>query len=156
MPSSPDQTDPTTAPRRTGLRGFLLATLGVGLAAGFLTFIVTVSISPLSDWTQEVGACPGAERVVRDVSSGGTAPRPGAPTGNPATNPRGATTVFTLECTYPDEVRLIGNDEAVLKGFLVGFGIGFLPAALLYALWRGGGRLRGRDEHAPSPREAGA
>jgi hypothetical protein len=143
MPSSSDQRDPAAPPRRGGARRFLLATLAVGLAVGFFTWILTVSIAPLSHWAQETGACFGADRIERDVSSGGTAPRPGAPTGNPATNPRGATTVFTLACTYPDEVRLVGNDEAVIKGFLVGFGIGFVPGALLYGLWRWARCVRG-------------
>jgi hypothetical protein len=148
MPSSPDQRESAAAAGRGGGRRFLLATLAVGLAVGFFTWILTVSIAPLSHWAQETGACFGADRIERDVSSGGTAPRPGAPTGNPATNPRGATTVFTLACTYPDEVRLVGNDEAVIKGFLVGFGIGFVPGALLYGLWRGVSRRRGEKRSA--------
>jgi hypothetical protein len=40
-----------------------------------------------------------------------------------------STTTFTLACRSGGEIRYVENDEAVLKGFLVSFLIGGVPAA---------------------------
>lgn len=42
------------------------------------------------------------------------------------------TTVFTLRCTKGDDVKLVENDEAVLRGFAVAFLLGAVPGAALY------------------------
>jgi hypothetical protein len=102
-------------------------TLLVAFLAGFLTWTITVSIAPWREWTQELGACRGADTIERRESAGGDVR---GPTGSNPTS----TTVFELRCTYDDgeRVELVGNDEATLLGFLVGFLIGFVPAAVLY------------------------
>jgi hypothetical protein len=106
-------------------RGIAFRTLAIAFAAGFLTWVVFLSIGPLARWTQEVGSCRGADRIERDVRSGGDVRRNGRDVG---------TTVFELRCTYEDgeRVELVGNDEAVLRGMLVGFLLGAVPAAVLY------------------------
>jgi energy-converting hydrogenase Eha subunit B len=100
-------------------------TVGVAIAVGFLTWVVFLSISPLAHWTQEVGSCRGADKIERDVRDGGDVRSGGRSVG---------TTVFELRCSYDngERVELIGNDEAVLRGMLVGFLIGAVPAAALY------------------------
>ena len=107
------------------MRRALLATLGVAFLCGFLTWTTTVSITPLREWTQEVGACRGAERIERDVRSGGDVRQGGRSV---------STTVFELRCTYDDgeRVELVGNDEATLRGFAVGFLLGAVPGGILY------------------------
>ena len=101
----------------------LVRALVWGFLLGFLTWTTCVSITPLREWTQEVGACRGAERIERDVRDGGDVRSNGRSVG---------TTVFTLRCTYAeDDVRLVENDEAVLKGFAAAFLIGFVPGALI-------------------------
>ena len=113
------------------LRGPIARTLLVAFVCGFLTFTLFVSISPLSHWTQEIGSCPGADRIERDVRDGGDVRSPGA--GGSTTV---GTTVFTLRCIDGDEVKLVENDEAVLRGFAVAFLLGALPGGLIYALRR--------------------
>jgi hypothetical protein len=106
----------------------LVFTLIVAVACGLIALTVCVSIPPLSDWTQELGSCRGYDRVERDVRSGGDVQTRGP--GN-STSTVG-TTVFTLRCTKGDEVKLVENDEAVLRGFAVAFLIGAIPGAALY------------------------
>jgi hypothetical protein len=118
--------------------------LGWAVGLGFVTLIVCVSISPLSDWTQEVGSCLNADAVERDVqASSALGPVPGSKN---ATQEIGTTT-FTLACTYDGEVRLVENDTAVVRGFAVAFGLGAVPGALL-GLFFGVRTLR-RDERPP-------
>jgi hypothetical protein len=111
--------------------GLVARTILVAFIFGLLSLTICVSIPPLSDWTQETAACPGADRVERDVRDGGDVTTRG-PGGGASTSTVG-TTVFTLRCTDGDSVDLVGNDEAVLKGFALSFLIGALPAAALYA-----------------------
>ena len=115
----------------------VLKTLKVAFLCGFVTWTLTVSITPLREWTQEVGSCRGADRIERDVRDGGTVRGRGA-----GGSSNTSTTVFQLRCTYDDgeRVELVGNDEGFLRGTLVGFLIGAIPGAVLYLgvrLWRG-------------------
>lgn len=105
-------------------------TLLVAALCGFLSLTICVSISPISDWTQEVGSCRGYDRVERDVRDAGDVRTRGPAGGNSTTTV--GTTVFTLRCTKGDEVKLVENDEAVLRGFAVAFLLGALPGAAFY------------------------
>ena len=101
------------------VRRVLVWTLGLG----FVALILCVSIPPLSDWTQELGSCRGAETIERDVQDAGTVTTRGP--GGGASTSEISTTTFTLRCTYEDgEVRLVENDPAVLRGFGVAFLLG--------------------------------
>jgi hypothetical protein len=117
--------------------GTAARTILVALLCGLIALVVCVSIPPLSDWTQETAACPGADRVERDVRDGGDVQTRGP--GN-STSTIG-TTVFELRCTDGDSVELVGNDEAVLKGFALSFLLGAVGGAVLY-LVRAGVRSR--------------
>jgi hypothetical protein len=117
------------------VKRLLIGSLALAVAVGFLTWLITLSIGPLQEWTQETGACRGADEIERDVTSGGTAISRGPGGGNSTTEV--STTVFELRCSYDDgEVRLVDNDQAVLKGMAVGFLAGFVPAFLLSAGWQ--------------------
>lgn len=105
------------------MRPRVLRALLVALVCGFVTFTVCVSIAPLSHWTQETAACPGADRIERDVRDGGDVRSNGRTIG---------TTVFTLRCTDGDHVTLVENDEAVLKGFALAFLLGAVPGVVYY------------------------
>ena len=119
--------------------GLVARTLLAAFILGLLSLTICVSIPPLSDWTQATAACPGADRVERDVRDGGDVTTRG-PGGGASTSTVG-TTVFSLRCTDGDSVKLVGNDEAVLKGFALSFLLGALPAALVYL-------IRARVRHA--------
>jgi hypothetical protein len=73
----------------------LKAALRVAFVCGFLTWTVTISITPLREWTQEYGSCRGADRIERDVRDGGDVRGRGG--GGSSTT---STTVFQLRCTY--------------------------------------------------------
>ena len=118
--------------------GWLRVSL-LALLAGFLSFTVCASVGPLSDWTQRVGSCAGADRVERHESSGPTVRSRSGVAGY--TDER--TTVFTLACSYGDEVRLVANDTATLRGFAVAFLMGAVPATLLLLASPALARLRG-------------
>lgn len=109
--------------------GFVVRTILGAFVCGLVALVVCVSIPPLTDWTQETAACPGADRVERDVRDGGDVQTRGP--GN-STSTVG-TTVFELRCTSGDSVELVGNDEAALKGFALSFLLGAVPFAVLYA-----------------------
>ena len=119
-----------------------LKTLGVAFLCGFLTWTVTISITPLRQWTQELGSCRGADRIERDVRDGGDVRGRGG--GGSSTT---STTVFELRCTYDggERVELVGNDEGFLRGALVGFLLGAVPGAVLYLGRRG---WRGRSANS--------
>ncbi|HEX8648007.1 MAG TPA: hypothetical protein VF715_14025 [Thermoleophilaceae bacterium] len=124
--------------------GLAVRTILLAFVCGLVSLVVCVSIPPLTDWTQETAACPGADRVERDVRDGGDVQTRGP--GN-STSTVG-TTVFELRCTSGDSVELVGNDEAVLQGFALSFLLGAVPCAALVlgrALVR-----RGRDRTAPA------
>ncbi len=106
--------------RRTAVHAAVAAVL-----CAFLTFTICVSVGPLNRWTQDVAACPGADRVERDVTRGPDVEwvtRAGQ-------SGRTGTTVAELSCTYATEKRLIGNDEAVIKGMLLSVLLGAVPGA---------------------------
>lgn len=105
------------------MRRTVTRTLLVALVCGFVTFTVCVSIGPLSRWTQETASCPGADKIERDVRDGGDVRSNGRTVG---------TTVFTLRCTDGDHVKLVENDQAVLKGFALAFLLGAVPGAAYY------------------------
>lgn len=121
--------------------GLVARTLLLAFVVGLVSLTICVSIPPLSDWTQETAACPGADRVERDVRDGGDVTTRGP--GSGASTSTVGTTVFSLRCTDGDSVKLVENDEAVLKGFALSFLLGALPAAAIY-LARA---LRRRDRH---------
>jgi hypothetical protein len=124
--------------------------LGWAGGLGLLTLVLCVSISPLSDWTQEIGSCRNADTIERDVQdSSALAPVPGSKNGMREV---GATT-FTLACSYGEDIRYVENDTAVLRGFAVAFGLGAVPGALIglfYAV-----RSLRRDERPPALPAAG-
>lgn len=106
-------------------RRIALRTLLAAVVCGFFTFTLIVSISPLNEWAQETASCRGADRIERDVRDGGDVRKGGSTVG---------TTVFELRCTYDngEEVRLVDNDQAVVKGFALAFLLGAIPGAALY------------------------
>ena len=110
----------------------IVYTLLIAFVCGFVTLLVCVTIPPLTDWTQETAACPGADRIERDVRDGGDVQTRGP--GNSASTV--GTTVFELRCTDGDHVTLVENDEAVLKGFALAFLLGAVPGAVYYLVRR--------------------
>ena len=119
--------------RRGSWKGALLGTAISAFALGFVTLTISVSVGPLTDWTQELGSCLGADQVKRTETAGGTVRARNRAVGNYSDQ---STTTFELACRYGEDVRRVGNDEAVVRGFLVGFLFGALPGALLFLAWR--------------------
>lgn len=105
------------------MRSALITVAAVALVGAFLSLVVCISITPVRNWTQELAACRGADRVQRDVSN--ATPVPGR---DGKARP---TTTFELVCTYSDgRIEGVGNDRAVIGGIGVSLVLGLLAGAL--------------------------
>ena len=111
-----------------GVKRTLVWPAAVAGFAAFVFMIFAVSVTPLTEWTQEMGACRGAERVLFESSDGGETTRQSVTTRFDST----ATTVTGMTCEFSDgEVRTVGNDETFLRGLLAAFLISFVPVFVI-------------------------